>query len=112
MGQHWLKTLRKQAGIESQDDFAAQLQLHGLDVTRSTIGHWEQGRYTPDYSDPKIRIALAKVLRINVRTLLKLAGYEVEYKHTEIAEKIAEIVDQLPAQSQELALKLVEQLRS
>lgn len=108
--QNWLRDLRKQQNM-SQEDLAAKLQLGGFTYTRGSINNWENEYNAPPLHNPDFRIALAKALRINVRRLLKLAGYEVdELPHGDIAEQVAELVDQLPADKQELALRLVEQI--
>lgn len=95
----------------NQEDLAARLQVEGIDVTRSAVSHWENGRYQIPLDDPNVRRAIAKVLRINIRTLLKFAGYEVDNEiHSIYAEQIAAIIDQLPEEKQQLVLRLVEQL--
>lgn len=94
-----------------QEEFASRLQIEGLDVTRSAVSHWETGRYHIPLDNPEVRRVIAKVLRVNIRTLLKLAGYEVDnHIHSIYAEQVASIVDQLPEEKQELVLRLVEQL--
>jgi transcriptional regulator with XRE-family HTH domain len=108
--QSWLKSLRESAFI-NQDDLAARLQVEGFDVTRASVSHWETGRHEPPLQDPEFRRALSRALRVNVRTILRLAGYEVdEQQHSVLAERVANLVDQLPTDLQELALRLVEQL--
>lgn len=107
---HWLRNLRKQQGL-SQEDLAARLQLGGFSYTRGSINNWENEYNPPPLHNPEFRFALAQALKVNVHTLLRLAGYEVEELHRgEIAERVAEMVDQLPADKQELALRLVEQI--
>lgn len=94
-----------------QEEFAARLQLEGLDISRAAISHWETGRYQVPLDNPEVRHVIAKVLRVNIRTLLKLAGYEVDNGvHSIYAEQAAILIDQLPADKQELALRLLEQL--
>lgn len=106
---NWLKTLREQNRI-TQDDLTARLQTEGFDVSRSTIAGWELGKQPP-LNDPVFRQALSRALRVNIRTILKLAGYEVEQENHSIwAEQAASLIDQLPPEKQELALRLVEQL--
>lgn len=107
---HWLKSLRESIYI-NQEELAARLQLEGFDISRSAISSWENGRHEPPLHDARFRKSLAKVLHINVKTLLKKAGYEVsEESHSEIGDRVAHIVDQLPPDKQDLALRLIEQL--
>ncbi len=107
---NWLKTRREALHLK-QEDLAAQLQVSGFDISRPSISHWENGRHLPPLENPEFRQALANILRIDVKTLLKLAGYEVaKSDFSEAAERVAYIVDQLPPDKQELAVRLVEQL--
>ncbi len=109
---NWLKTLRQQNRI-TQEDLTARLQTEGFDVSRSTIAGWEMGRNLPPLEDPMFRQALSRALRVNIRTILKLAGYEVDQEsHSTWAEQAASLIDQLPPEKQELALRLVQQLIS
>lgn len=106
----WLKSRREAIELK-QDELAAKLQLAGFDVSRATISHWETGRHEPPMHDSGFRQALAKALRLNVPTMLRMAGYEVTSEpHSETAEIAAHLVDQLPPDKQRLALKLLETL--
>lgn len=108
---NWLKARRERVGIESQEEFAALLQLEGFSITRAAISHWENGTRQPPFNNPMFRKALAKILRMSEPKLLRFAGYEVEDSiHTEEAERGAEIIDQLEPGKRELALRLLEQL--
>ena len=108
--QSWLKQLRESLGMR-QEEFAARLQIEGLDITRAAVSHWENGRYQIPLENPDYRRAIAKVLRIDIRTMLKLAGYEVDGDvHSILAEQVASIVDQMPEDKQKMVLNLVEQL--
>lgn len=107
---NWLKENRQKLGL-SQDELATQLQVRGIDVSRATVSHWENGRYNIPLENVEVRQALANILRIEVKTLLKLAGYEVESKpHSDAAERAAWLIDQLPPEKQDLAVRLVEEL--
>jgi len=109
---NWLKTLRQKMGLK-QEDLAAQLQLTGLDYARSSVSGWENGYSQLPLNNPEFRQALANILNVDVKTLLKLAGYEVTAsQHSEAAERVAFIVDRLPPDKQQLALKLIEQLQN
>jgi transcriptional regulator with XRE-family HTH domain len=104
----WLRERRKELNI-SQEELAARLQIEGVDFTAGTISHWENGRYNPPLEDPEFRHALAVSLRLSIRSLLSLAGYEVvEQSRTEAGERAAFIMDQLPPDKQNLALGILE----
>lgn len=108
---NWLKQKREQVGINSQEELAARLQLEGINVTRAAISHWENGRNRPAFDDPDFTQALARVLRLTPPELLKLAGYQVaRTNHTDAGERGAAIIDSLPPDRQNLAIKLLEQL--
>ena len=109
---NWLKKRRKELNF-TQEDIAARLQLSGFQYTAGSISHWETERHSPPLDDPKFSSAMAEVLQISVGTLLTLAGYDVSRKtYSEAAERAAWIIDQLPPDKQQLALKLVEQLQN
>ena len=108
---HWLKDLRQRAGIKSQEELTTRLQLAGFDYKRSAIGNWEQG-YPMPLKDPEFVSVLAGILKIPTSELMSIAGYTIETRqHTHISERVANIVDDLPPERQELALRLIEQLK-
>lgn len=108
MNTSWLKTRRKQLKL-SQEDLAARLSLQGFVYTAGAISHWETGLYNPPLDKVDFRQALAQVLKVDVRTLLMMAGYEVrEAYHSELAVRAADIVNQLPPDKQELAVGILE----
>lgn len=95
----------------TQDDLAARLQAAGFDYTRGAINNWESGRNQPPLYDANFRQAFAEALRVNIRTMLKVAGYEVEQTpYSLYAEQAAALIDKLPEDKQQLALALIEQL--
>jgi transcriptional regulator with XRE-family HTH domain len=107
---NWLRKQRELVGIDTQEDLATKLQLEGINVTRASVSHWENERNNPPLDDPDFRKALARVLKVSQPELLKLAGYEVaRLPHSEAAERGAFIIDQLPADEQDLAVKILEQ---
>lgn len=111
MNKKWLAKARAQAGIETQDDLVARLELAGFNYTRAAVSHWENETRMPPLNDPVFRQTLARILRITPQQLLKMAGYEVDRSnHSEAGERVASIVDHLPPEKQELAIRLVEQL--
>lgn len=109
MKANWISKRRDELGI-NQEELAARLQTSGFDISRSTLSHWENGRYNPPLHDPIFRKALADALRMNARTMLKAAGYEVaDSSHSEDAERAASIIEQLPEQQRKIALGILEQ---
>lgn len=107
---NWLKTLRESRGF-TQEEFAARLQLAGLDYSRPAVSSWESGRHQAPLGNVQFRQVLANIFNIDVKTLLKLAGYEVDSKpHSEEAERVAYLIDQLPPEKRNLAVRLVEEL--
>lgn len=110
MEHKWLKTLREQAQI-TQEDLTARLQVEGFDISRSALASWESGRYDPPLHEAEFRRALSRALRVNVRTILRLAGYEVDdQQHSIFAEKAAMIIDQMPEEKQAAVVQLIEQI--
>ena len=105
----WIKERRKELSL-SQNDLARELQLHGYDYVRATIGHWESGYAPPPFGDPEFVRTFAKILRLDVGTVLHLSGYGIPVQHGEVSERIARIVDTFDETKQALALRLVEQL--
>lgn len=107
---NWLTTLRKKGNL-TQDGLATRLQLAGLKHGREAVSAWETGRAVPPLDNVEFRQALANILNMDIKTLLKLAGYEVESKpHSDAAERAAWLIDQLPPDKQDLAVRLVEEL--
>jgi len=67
-----LKQLRLEMGL-SQDKFASQLQLHGLEYSTLTVLRIEKGeRFVPDYEI----VALAKFFHMTTDELLNLKEAE------------------------------------
>jgi len=106
----WIKNRREQLSL-TQDELAARLQLEGVEASRSAVSAWETGRNKLQFDDPVIRLGFARVLRFSESELMKLEGYPTEpSSYSEQAERAAYIVDQLPDERRDLALKLLEQL--
>lgn len=106
----WLRNRREQMGITSQGELAARLQLEGFSVSRAAVSAWEIGRNRIPVEDPDFRRALSRILRMTEQEILRAEGYKVPEKLSEAAEKAASIVDQLPPDKQNLAIRLLEQL--
>lgn len=105
----WIKDRRIELGL-NQDELTARLQTLGIDVTRATVSHWENGRYQPPMHDAEFRKSLAIALRMSIKAMLIQAGYEVaDTTHSEAAERAAYIIDHLPPDQQQLAVQILEQ---
>ncbi len=107
MKHSWLKERREQLGL-NQDDVAARLQLEGFAITRGAISHWENGRHDPPLNESDFRMALAKILKLSIPTLLQLAGYEMKVDYSEDARYAAEMIDQMTPDKRRLALGILE----
>lgn len=106
--EHWLKQLRQEVDL-SQDDLAARLQLAGLKYGRSAVGNWESGRAPVPLKDPEFVVALASILKTTENKIMLAAGYRLTTKnHTQISERIANIVDDLPPDKQQMALRVIQ----
>lgn len=106
---NWIRERRKELRL-TQEDLTRLLQLEGFDYQRSAIGHWETGHTTPPFHDPEFVSALSRILKLDSLTILQLSGQQIRLRHSEEAERIARLIDELPAERRKLALKLVEQL--
>ena len=107
---NWIKTLRERSNI-TQDELTARLEVEGFGISRSTLASWESGRYEPPLNNPVFRRAISKAMKVNIKTILKVAGYEVDDDgHSLYAEQAAMMVDQMSEDKQQLALRLLEQL--
>lgn len=106
----WIKKRRQQLGIETQEELATRLQLAGFPITRSAVSHWENGRYSPPFEDPEFRRAFSQVMRLPEAEIVRLAGYGVSAQYSPEAERAAFIVEQLPSEQRQLALKILEQM--
>lgn len=111
--ENWLRQLRDEAGITSQDDLSDLLTAAGYKkASRSAVSNWESGRTPPPIKDPEFVKILAAIFRITENEIMLAAGYRITTKHhTQISERIANMVDDLPPDKQELALRLVAQLK-
>lgn len=109
--EHWLRQLREEAQL-TQDDIAARLQLEGFKFGRSAISNWESGRTNVPLKEPEFVKALAEILRLTENQVLLAAGYRITTKHhTHISERVANIVDDLPPDKQEMVLKIVQAIK-
>lgn len=107
---NWLKLRREELKL-SQEELTRELQLAGVDISRSALSSWETGRYNPPLEDKDFRQQLAQALRLDVAEMLRRAEYEVLHgRHTNDGERAAHIVDQLTPAKREIALKILEAL--
>lgn len=79
----WLKDRRLELRL-SQEDMLARLQLEGLDISRSMISHWENGRYNLPLSDVHAMRAIARTLQVSVADLLIAMGYDTTEANTQM----------------------------
>jgi transcriptional regulator with XRE-family HTH domain len=105
----WLQDRRKQLGY-TQEDLARMLQIVGYDVGRSSSSQWETGIAPAPIGDALFVNELATILRIDVVTLLSFCNYDVKTSMGEIAGRVARLVDTMPPDKQELALRIIEVL--
>lgn len=108
----WLRERRKQIGILTLEELATLIQLEGIQLSPSSLSHYENERRGIPLEDDRFRSVLAKVLKLSEPELLSLAGYKTVSKHTEDGERAASIVDRLPPSKRTLAIKLLEQVEN
>ncbi|MDX2161166.1 MAG: helix-turn-helix transcriptional regulator [bacterium] len=108
---HWLTDLREKADIKTQGELAARLQLAGFNYTPAAVSHWENNVRQPPFRKPEFTRTLARILNVSETELLKAAGYKVERAlHTDVGERIAYLVDGMPPDKQQIALRIIESL--
>lgn len=105
---NWLRTRREELGFRTQGELAEKLQLQGYSVTRATISHWENDRYSIPLDDPRTREILARVLRLSEAEMLSRAGYRVTMRHTPEGERAAIMIDSMSESDRERALRVIE----
>ncbi|MCK6577274.1 MAG: helix-turn-helix domain-containing protein [Anaerolineae bacterium] len=106
---NWMKSRREEIRL-TQDEIVTQLQMRGVEVSRSAYAAWETGRNPPPLISPDFRSALANIFKLSETELLRRAGLAVYAEHTNEGERAADIVDALEPERRNLALKLLEQL--
>lgn len=105
----WIKSRREKLDL-TQEELAARLQLQGIEASRSAVSAWEIGRNTPQFNEPTVLVAFARALKLSETEVLKLAGYNTQTTHSAQGERAAYIVDQMPDDRRDLAIKILEQL--
>ena len=109
---NWLRKRREELDL-SQDELAAQLQVAGVVASRSAVSAWETERNKAPLDDVAFRQVLGRILRLSEPELLKRAGFVVmRTNRSEAAELAADLINDLPPDRQELAIRLIEQLRA
>jgi transcriptional regulator with XRE-family HTH domain len=92
-------------------DLETRLNLYGHKVTKAAIGHWLTGRTRPPIKDRAFVEILAAALEMSVNEMLvKMNLIVLHDMHNPTSQRIAELVDRLPPDKQDLALRLIEQL--
>jgi transcriptional regulator with XRE-family HTH domain len=105
---NWLRQRREELKL-NQDELTARLQVEGVAITRASVSNWENGKHSMPLNDPEFRVRLAKAVKLSEREILQLSGYDIgQFGHTDEGERAASIVDRLPAEKKELAIKLLE----
>jgi transcriptional regulator with XRE-family HTH domain len=103
----WIRDRREQLRM-TIDELVAKLELEGVSYTAGSVGHWESGRRNPPMHDRKFVRALASALKLDVPTVLRLSGFEINAQHSEIAERLANIADKLPEEDKLHLLMIAE----
>lgn len=95
----------------SLSDLEKRLNLKGYKVTKATIGHWVSGRNKPPLKDRQFVEILSLALEMTVSEMMEQMDFIVSPEHrSTAANRVADMVDRLPPDKQDLALRLVEQL--
>lgn len=95
----------------SLSELEARLNLYGHKVTKAAIGHWVTGKTKPPLKDREFVEILARALEMSAGEMLEQLGFvgsDEDWSPT--VQRIASIVNHLPPDRQQLALKLIEQL--
>lgn len=109
---NWLKDRREELEL-SQEELAARLQVDGINISRSGVSAWETGRNNPPLEEETFRKALAHALRLSVHELLIRAGFEtLSSKQSREAEIAANLIDRMPAEKREMALRILEAMHN
>lgn len=95
----------------SLSDLETRLTLHGYSVQRATIGHWTSGRNKPPLKDREFIDALAESLEMGVNEMLQQMNFIVlADDRSPTTQRIADLVEHLPPEKQDLALRLIQEL--
>lgn len=113
----WIQQRRRELNY-SQEDLSRELQLRGVAVNRSSIGHWEHGRAVPPLADPAFVSALAEALQLDVYTVLRRCGYDLPatapaasgLQLSHLAEIAARRISELPLAEQQHILNMIDLL--
>lgn len=106
----FIKMRRQEIGI-SLSELSARLALRGHSITRAAIQHWESGRNQPPIEDYEFRLALAISLEIDVNELMIRGGFYMrDQQRTPQARRAADIIDALPEDKRDIAVRVLEAL--
>lgn len=101
----------QQLGLSLQD-LATLLTANGFETSKATVGHWRTERNKPPLDNARFRYALSIALEMDINEMMDQLGYIVkEDQLSPVAWRIAQMVNNYPESLQELALKLVQQLK-
>lgn len=103
----WMRDRRQELRL-TLEDVAQRLQLEGVSYTAASVGHWETGKRSVPMHDLAFVHALARVLKLDVPTVLRLSGYPVAARYSELSERIASIAERLPENDRRQLLQIAE----
>ena len=107
--ENWLKRRRKALDM-TQEQLTAKLNLHGFNYTTGAISHWEQERFPVPIEKKEFLIALANILRMSEAEIVNEVHGIRQSKHSPAGERAAQMVDKMPENRQDAALRLLETL--
>jgi hypothetical protein len=106
----FLRQRLKELGL-SFAGLQARLAEQDYNVTRAAVGHWVLGSRKPPIGDKEFMEILARALEMNYADLWEQTGlYTPLEERSPTAQRIAEIVDRMPPEKQDLALRIIEEL--
>ena len=80
----FLRLQRIKLGL-TQQDVAVRLAQYGLQFNRTSVTHWERGRFMPPIDDPKFVRTLAEILEVTEEEIMQAAGFNRESTGTAYA---------------------------
>ncbi len=108
---HWISERRDELSL-SREALARKLTAHGLDVTAQDIHTWEGEEAALPLEQPAFAFALAAALHLDIRALLRRAGYKHPLDNQSLPAQAARIVARLPQDQQKLAIHLLKSLHN
>lgn len=90
-------------------EIAAQFNLHGYEITKSTIGGWASGKRNPQLDKKEVREAIAAVLQVDVNEMMTTLGFVILDEHrSPEALRAASLIDSLPEEERRKAVRMLE----